>query len=336
MEQYTDEERVEDLKKWWQENGTSIIVGIALGLVVIFGWQYWGSYRHTKAEQASLAYDAFIVAVEKPDADQARQRGQALLNDFPNSPYSALAALRLAKLSTDSGDMANANQRLQWTVDNAKLDELKDIARLRLARLLLADGKPADAEQHLAKITTAGMTAEREELRGDIALAGNDFTKARTAYTAALAAGGGDPLLQLKLDNLNPASADSVVVAPVAPPTPTQPETPQTSAAPPPAAGSETPAVTAPTTAAQPVPPPAVTESAPASAPNSPTTEPAAANSVSNPITTTVAPTPTSPEGTATPATPSVTNAPGTAPAATVSVPAQAPAPAPTPPASGQ
>ncbi|HRD66054.1 MAG TPA: tetratricopeptide repeat protein [Candidatus Competibacter sp.] len=229
MEQYTDDERVEDLKKWWKENGTSIIVGIALGLIAIFGWQYWNSYRNAKAEQVSKAYDAFVAAAEKPDAEQARQSGQALLAEFPKSPYAALTALRLAKLALDGSDTATATQRLEWVIDNAKLDELKDIARLRLARLLFAAGRPEDAEQQLARVATASLTAEREELRGDLALAGNDPTKARTAYTAALTAGGGNSMLQLKLDNLAPPSTESVVVAPAAPPAATQPEPPKPS-----------------------------------------------------------------------------------------------------------
>jgi predicted negative regulator of RcsB-dependent stress response len=233
MEQYTDDERVEDLKRWWKENGTSIIAGIGLGLVAIFGWQYWGSYRNAKAEQASQAYDAFVVAVEKPDADQARQRGQALLTDFPKSPYTTLAALRLAKLASDGGDTATAIQRLEWVIENAKLDELKDIARLRLARALFAAGRPSDAEQQLARVTTPSLTAEREELRGDLALAGNDPAKARTAYAAALAASGGNSLLQLKLDNLTPPTANSVIAAPTAPPAPVQPEPTKPESAPP-------------------------------------------------------------------------------------------------------
>ncbi|HHW78383.1 MAG TPA: tetratricopeptide repeat protein [Xanthomonadaceae bacterium] len=224
MEQYTDDERVEDLKKWWKENGASIMAGIALGLIAIFGWQYWLSYRDAKAEQASQAYDAFGAAVEKADADQVRQRGQALLTDFPKSPYATLAALRLAKLAADGGDIAAARQRLEWVIDHARLDELKDIARLRLARVLFAAGQPAEAEQRLAQVTTASLTAEREELRGDLALAGNDAAKARTAYAAALAAGGGTSLLQLKLDNLAPPSAQAVVVAPATPPAAAQPK----------------------------------------------------------------------------------------------------------------
>ena len=223
MEQYTDDERVEDLKKWWKENGASIIVGIALGVIAIFGWRYWNSYRDARAETASRAYDAFIEAVEKPDAGPAGQLGQTVVADFPKSPYAALAALRLAKLAVDGGDHAAASQRLEWVIGNARLDEFKDIARLRLARVKLAADQIAEAEKLLDGVTTASLNAEREELKGDLYLAGKNPEKARTAYAAALAASGGNRLLQLKLDNLAAATPETVVPAPVAPPPPVEP-----------------------------------------------------------------------------------------------------------------
>lgn len=223
MEQYTDDERVEDLKKWWHDNGASILIGIALGVLAIFGWQYWRSYRDAQAERASQAYEAFVAAAEKPDIEQARQRGQAVLSDFPKSPYAALAALRLAKLAMDGGDAATARQRLEWVIANAKLDEIKDIARLRLARAQLAAGQLAEAGQLLDSVATASLDAEREELRGDMYLAGHDPAKARSAYTAALAAGGEQGLLQLKIDNLAIPTADMLVIAAPAQPPEAQP-----------------------------------------------------------------------------------------------------------------
>jgi len=220
MDQYTDDERVEDLKKWWSDNGLSIIAGIALGIAAIFGWRYWNTYRDTQAEQASLAYDVFIQAVEKPDAEQARQRGRGVLADFPNSPYAALTALRLAKLAVESGDNATAIQQLQWVIDHSKLAELRDIARLRLARVWLAADQLSDAEKLLDNVSTSSLTAELEELRGDLYLAGNDTAKARAAYAAALAAGSTNHILQIKLDNLAVPTADTVIAAPAPPPPP--------------------------------------------------------------------------------------------------------------------
>ncbi len=271
MEQYTDDERVEDLRKWWTENGASIVVGIALGLIAIFGWQYWGSYRNAQAEKASQAYDAFVAAVGKPDANQ---RGQTLLTDFPKSSYAVLAALRLAKLAIDSGDPATAIQRLEWVIANATLDELKDIARLRLAQVRFAAGQPADAQKLLGNVTTASLTAEREPTQGDFYLADNDTARARTAYAAALAASSGSRLLQLKLDNLAAPTPESVVPAPPAPPppVPAEPAQPELTKAAPvtvtpvepvaePASATEPAPVAEPTSATEPTP---VVEPAPA------------------------------------------------------------------------
>ena len=257
MEQYTDDERVEDMKKWWKENGASIIVGIVLGVIAIFGWRYWNSYRDTQAETASRAYDAFIVAVQKPDAaDSARQLGQAVIADFPKSPYATLAALHLAKLAGAGGDHAAASQQLEWVIGNARLDEFKDIARLRLARVKVATGQAAEAEKLLDGISTASLSAEREELKGDLYLAGKNPEKARTAYAAALAASGDNRILQFKLDELATATPDTVVPAPVAPPTPPAPppvEPAKSSSPPAPAANATAPAATA-------APPAALTE----------------------------------------------------------------------------
>ena len=33
----SEEEQVEALKKWWKDNGTSVIAGVVLGFGIIFG-----------------------------------------------------------------------------------------------------------------------------------------------------------------------------------------------------------------------------------------------------------------------------------------------------------
>lgn len=225
MEQYTDDERVEEIRRWWTENGASIIIGILLGLAAIFGWQYWSAYRIAQAEKASQAYEAFIKAADQADTGPAVQHGQDLLADFPKSSYATLAALRLAKLAMDGNDTTTAIQRLEWVINNAKLNELKDIARLRLARVRFAAAQLAEAQKLLDSVTTASLTAEREALKGDLYLAGNDPEKARAAYATALAASGGNRLLQLKLDNLAAPTPDSAIPAPAVPPPPAPPET---------------------------------------------------------------------------------------------------------------
>lgn len=201
----SEEEQVESIKKWLKANSGAIVAGIVIGLAVIFGWQYWTAYQAEQAEQASLQYQTLTRAIEDTAVAKARQQGQVLVEEFPTSPYAALAALWLAKLAVDEGDNAAALEQLQWVIEHASQDELKDIARLRLVRVLLAEGRLDDAEVRLEQVSNPSFTAELEELKGDLYLKRNDPLKARAAYEAArtaLGSSGGGTLLQVKLDNL--------------------------------------------------------------------------------------------------------------------------------------
>ena len=203
----SDDEQVEEIKKWWRDNAKAIIGGIAIGLAVVLGWQYWTAHRAARAERASAHYAALLQAVEKQDTALARQQGQVLLEDFPRSAYAVLASLELARLAVEAGDNAAAGQRLQWVIDHAGQTDIKDIARLRLVRVLLAENRYDDAAARLDEIDNQNLIAEREELRGDLYAARNEPAKARTAYQAALNAKAGNPLVRLKLDNLPAAEA---------------------------------------------------------------------------------------------------------------------------------
>ncbi len=207
MDHYVSEdEQVEAIKKWWKVNGGAIVGGVVIGLLVIFGWQYWSSYRVNQAEQAALRYAALSRAIEANDTDQARQEGRVLIEDFSASAYATLAAFQLAKLAVQEGDNATAIGRLEWALEHSRQDGIKDIARLRLARVLLTEKRYDAAEELLNQVTGTSFTAELENLRGDLYVARNKLAEARAAYQAALGAGGGNAMLQMKLENLPPTT----------------------------------------------------------------------------------------------------------------------------------
>jgi predicted negative regulator of RcsB-dependent stress response len=211
MDHYVSEdEQVEAIKKWWKANGGAIIVGIVIGLLVIFGWQYWSSYRINQAEQAALRYAALNQAIEENDTDRARQEGRVLMEAFSNSAYATLAAFQLTKLAIQERDNATAIARLEWALEHSHhQDSMKDIIRLRLARVLLAEERYDAAEALLNQVTDTSFTAELENLKGDLYVARNQLAKARAAYQAALGASGGNVMLQMKLENLPPATQAS-------------------------------------------------------------------------------------------------------------------------------
>ena len=37
----TDQEQVEELQKWWQENRLAIVVGLVVGIGGLVGWEQW-------------------------------------------------------------------------------------------------------------------------------------------------------------------------------------------------------------------------------------------------------------------------------------------------------
>lgn len=206
----SDEEQLENIKSWLKANGPAIIAGIVIGIAAILGWQYWSHYRAGHAEQASLRYENLAAAMDRSDYAEARSRGEALIQEFSDTPYATLTALMLAQAAVAEGDMTAAAGHLEWVIQHTGLQALKDVARLRLARVLLAEDRLDEAESQLNQVNNANLFAQVEELRGDISWARNQPSEARNAYQAALAAAGptgNTELLQIKLNNL-PAPAE--------------------------------------------------------------------------------------------------------------------------------
>jgi predicted negative regulator of RcsB-dependent stress response len=204
MDHYvSDEEQVETIKRWLKANGGAIIGGIIIGVVAVMGWQYWVSYRHNRAEEASLHYNQLSEALRQDKLAQAEQEAQQLLDDFSSSAYAVLAAFKLAKNSLERGDNETAVRHLEWVAEHADLQEFKDIARLRLAQVLLAADRYDEAQNKLNEVENSSFKAEVEELKGDAYLAQNQVEKARTAYQAALGANASNMQVQMKLNNLS-------------------------------------------------------------------------------------------------------------------------------------
>ena len=61
----TEEEQVEAIKKWWNENGKSIIAGIIIGVIAIFGWRSYENHTAMQAKAASILYEQLLVASRK-------------------------------------------------------------------------------------------------------------------------------------------------------------------------------------------------------------------------------------------------------------------------------
>jgi predicted negative regulator of RcsB-dependent stress response len=202
-EYLSEEEQVEALKRWWRENGRSVIAGIVIGLAVVFGWQSWVQYRHSQMEGAAARFDQLHQAAQIGEAESAQKQGELLRQEHGRTIYAAFAALDLARLLVEQGDAEGAKGQLQWVLEQAREPAIQEVARIRLARLQLGLGDTAAAEKSLAAVTGSAFAGEVAELRGDLARARNDLEAARTAYQDALVKGTGNSmLLRMKLQDI--------------------------------------------------------------------------------------------------------------------------------------
>lgn len=198
----SEEEQVEALKKWWKENGKSVVAGVVLGLGGVFGWQYWTQHQQQVAEQASRQFEQLNSSVAAGSGATATQ-AEAMIAQYEQTPYAVFAALNLAKVKFQQGDIDGATEQLQWVIAKADDPSLQQIARLRLARLLLDQGKLDEASGLIAQAPSDHFKGDLAELRGDIALQKGDRAAARQAYKEALEFQvSNSALVQMKFDDL--------------------------------------------------------------------------------------------------------------------------------------
>jgi len=146
MEYETEEQQLEAIKKWWKENSSMVIMGVAIGITAIAGWQFYQTNRLNHMENASVLYEQTLIH----SGDAAKMNDQLasvnqLKAEFDDTPYASLAALLAAKQQLTNGSTEKATELYRWVVENAVQDEVKYLAKTRLARLLLTLDKPDDA-----------------------------------------------------------------------------------------------------------------------------------------------------------------------------------------------
>lgn len=203
-----EKEQIDEIRKWWRQNGTAIVVGAVVGIGALVGWQLWTQYQRDIAESASAEFMLLMTELDRGDGAAVQARGEHIVTQLGGTAYADLAALALAKTAYGSGDVAQAKAQLQRVIDSAKLPEIGYVARLRLARLLL-DEQQYDAALGIVQIAAPDPYASfYEELKGDVYVARGETALAKTAYTKAQTLADPDmprQQLQLKLDDLGAA-----------------------------------------------------------------------------------------------------------------------------------
>ncbi len=203
---YDDYEQGERVREWLRKNGVAIIVGIAIGLALFFGYRAWNKHRVSENLDAANQYQLIQQAVSNGKTSQAETLTDSLLANHADSTYAVLAATLRARRALGAGKADDAIKALEWSVQHAHAGPLKALTRLRLARAQLDAGKADDALATLKAIPAGSYTGMVDELRGDAQVKLGHVDAAGKAYRSALTAF--DPaspqrhIVQMKIDNL--------------------------------------------------------------------------------------------------------------------------------------
>lgn len=201
-----EQEQIDAIKAWWKQNGNTVLLGVAVFVAIVAGMQGWRYYQHKQTTQAAVLYEALQGAAGKQDGKSVREIAGQLMEHYPRTAYASRAALNAGRSSYESGDAKSAKAQLQWVMDHAKNDEIRDAARLQMAGVLLDEKNHEEALKLLDAKHGAGFDGLYADLKGDVLLASGKNAEARGAYQLALdkmdPGSGYRGLVQLKLDGL--------------------------------------------------------------------------------------------------------------------------------------
>ncbi|KRE87214.1 hypothetical protein ASG75_03470 [Rhodanobacter sp. Soil772] len=206
FEEYDKYEQSELVQKWLRDNGVSIIAGIVIGLVGIFGWQQWRNHQARNEGQASQLYQQMQIAQASGKPDTATQLTDQLMKDYAKSPFTVFAVSDRARQQVQAKQLDKAEASLKWAESHATAPALKSLTLLRIAQVELARDNGKEALATLDRIPADSYQGLAQELRGDVLVKLGRPDEARKAYQAALSTLGKEApqrgALQMKLDDL--------------------------------------------------------------------------------------------------------------------------------------
>ena len=182
----SEKEQIEEIKKWWKQNGGFIITGMILGIGVLGGWKYWNDFKEGRASAASAQYEQLTQAIARNDRNGATDLLNSVSTDFGATPYPSQAALAMAKFYVKSDEPELAATQLRFVLDNSKDDYLRLVARHRLARIQLSQNRADEALATLEVVNPGSFAARIHEVRGDAYAALGRMDDARSEYQSAL------------------------------------------------------------------------------------------------------------------------------------------------------
>lgn len=201
-----EQEQIDELKAWWQQNGKFVIAGVAAFVIGVGGWRFWESRNLTQAVEASALFEQAIQAAGANDTKAVKELTGRIMETQSGSAYAVPAAWLAGRANHTAGDLKSARAQYEYALEHAKDDGLEQLAGLRLAALLLDEKDYAGAMKLLEKTHDPAFAGLYANLKGDVLAAQGKRPEALAAYKQAVERLGDKsalkPLVEMKMDGM--------------------------------------------------------------------------------------------------------------------------------------
>lgn len=164
------------MKRW----GPWLAGFVILVLASVGGWTYYQNWQRQQAASHSEAFLEAQVLARAGDVDGAKQAFEALSNRGPRI-YRQLAAMELAAIDVQNGDLEEALAKFDRIADEVDNDILRDTARMRAAYIVADTQDLASLRARLEPMIEEGGPFEyvARDLLGTVAWEAGEFELAR-------------------------------------------------------------------------------------------------------------------------------------------------------------
>ena len=183
----SEKEQIEQMRAWWSDYGFYVIGGVILGAGLLFGWNHMQTTERNAEIAASNLYRQLTDIVVDARVEEAEDLLDQLVDEYPDSSYTAQSRLAMARLYMDENRDQDAADALRAMIDGNVTAEFKTIGQIRLAKILLYQDKADEVVTLLAGLEEGAFAARAADVLGDAYVLLGRNSEAREAYQRALA-----------------------------------------------------------------------------------------------------------------------------------------------------
>jgi predicted negative regulator of RcsB-dependent stress response len=182
---FEEQERIAELKAWWEDNRIYVFGAVAAAVIAFGGWKGWQFWQVRQDEEAASLFLPVGEAQRTNDPKKVAAAAEKVVAEQPGSFYASQSALIAAKAAFDAGNLEEARKHLEWVM-NKGVDVHRGVARVRLAAIQLEQKKYDEALRTLDGNKDPGFVPLAADMRGDVMLAQGRLDEARAAYKQAI------------------------------------------------------------------------------------------------------------------------------------------------------